>query len=204
VKESAYELGITGLVESLEDGSVRIVAEGAEEQLTEFIHRIKLKNYLIDVQDLAVSFDAATGEFNGFRRIISGTTYEIAERLDEAAHLLEKLIGAVMSGNEKVIGTIEQGNEKIITTIERGNEKGITALGTKIEQGNQLLAGKQEQTIAILESAKEDTTVMRADLGKLKDSFVMLTGLRKETAELRENHDALRADGAGLKKLVKG
>jgi hypothetical protein len=95
---------------------------------------------------LAVSFDAATGEFNGFTKIIAGTTYEIAERLDEAANLLEKLPGVVMSGNEKVIGTIERGNEKIIKTIE---------------QGNQLLARKQDQTIAILESTKEDTTVMR-------------------------------------------
>jgi acylphosphatase len=189
VKAIADQLGITGLVENLEDGSVRIVAEGADELLTEFIQCIKLKNYLIDVQDLAVSYDAATGEFNGFTKVITGTMYEVAERLDEAAHLLEKLTGAVMSGNDKVIGTIEQGNEKIIGTIERGN---------------QLLAAKQDQTIAILESTKEDTTVMRADLGKLKDSVLVLTGLREEVAELRADHDALRADVAGLKKLVQG
>jgi hypothetical protein len=56
----------------------------------------------------------------------------------------------------------------------------------------------------VLESVKEDTTVMRADLGNLKDSVFMLAGLREEVAELRANHDALRADVAGLKKQVQG
>jgi hypothetical protein len=56
----------------------------------------------------------------------------------------------------------------------------------------------------VLESVKEDTTVMRADLGNLKDSAFMLAGLREEVAELRANHDALRADVAGLKKQVQG
>jgi hypothetical protein len=40
--------------------------------------------------------------------------------------------------------------------------------------------------------------------GNLKNSVFMLAGLREEVAELRANHDALRADVAGLKKQVQG
>jgi acylphosphatase len=149
VKEIADELGIVGGAENLEDGSVRIVAEGKKEKLADFISRIKIKNYLIDVQDVSVSFEEATGEFDVFRKVISGTMYEVAERLDEAAGLLERLTGAVTSGNEKIIGTIEQGNEK--------------------------LAGKQDQTIEILKSVKEDTDVMREDIGEIKDALIIIT-----------------------------
>jgi len=141
VKEIADELGIVGGAENLEDGSVRIVAEGKKEKLADFITRIKIKNYLIDVQDVSVSFEEASGGFDVFRKVISGTMYEVAERLDEAAGLLERLTGAVTSGNEKIIGTIEQGNEKIIGTIEQGNDK---IIGT-IEQGNEKIIGTIEQ-----------------------------------------------------------
>ena len=188
VKEIADELGIVGGAENLEDGSVRIVAEGKKEKLTDFISRIKIKNYLIDVQDVSVSFEEATGGFDEFRKVISGTMYEVAERLDEAAGLLERLTGAVTRGNEKIIGTIEQGNEKIVGTIEQGNEK---------------LAGKQDQTIEILKSVKEDTDVMREDIGEIKDALSIITGIREETKELSEKYDALGRDVEEIKRMLK-
>ncbi len=177
VKEIADELGIVGGAENLEDGSVRIVAEGKKEKLADFISRIKIKNYLIDVQDVSVSFEEATGEFDVFRKVISGTMYEVAERLDEAAGLLERLTGAVTSGNEKITGTIEQGNEK--------------------------LAGKQDQTIEILKSVKEDTDVMREDIGEIKDALIIITGIREETKELSEKYDALGRDVEEIKRMLK-
>jgi len=133
VKEIADELGVVGEVENLEDGSVRIFAEGEEEVLDAFIGKLRIKNRLIDVKDISVSFEDATGEFSAFKKLISGTMYEVAERLDEAANILERLTGVVITGNEKIIGTIETGNEKIIGTIERGNE----ILGEKIDAGRE-------------------------------------------------------------------
>ncbi len=199
VKEIADELGIVGGAENLEDGSVRIVAEGKKEKLADFITRIKIKNYLIDVQDVSVSFEEASGGFDVFRKVISGTMYEVAERLDEAAGLLERLTGAVTSGNDKIIGTIEQGNDKIISTIEQGNDK---IIGT-IEQGNEKLAGKQDQTIEILKSVKEDTDVMREDIGEIKDALSIITGIREETKELSEKYDALGRDVEEIKRMLK-
>jgi hypothetical protein len=51
---------------------------------------------LIDVTDVLVRFEDATGEFRAFKKVISGTMYEVAERLDEAADILEKLTGAAI------------------------------------------------------------------------------------------------------------
>gem|GEM_PF-1582824 len=149
VKEIADELGVVGEVENLEDGSVRIFAEGEEEVLDAFIGKLRIKNRLIDVKDISVSFEDATGEFSAFKKLISGTMYEVAERLDEVANILERHTGVVITGNEKIIGTIETGNEKIIGTIETGNEKIIDTIETgnekiigTIERGNEILGEK--------------------------------------------------------------
>ena len=187
VKEIADKLGIVGEAENLEDGSVRIVADGEKERLDDFINRIKMKNYLIDVKEVSVSFEEATGEFGMFRKVISGTMYEVAERLDEAANLLERLTGVVMSGNEKIIGTIEQGNDKIVGTIEQGNE---------------MLGGKQDQTIEILKSVREDTEVISEDIGEIKDALIIITGIREETKELSAKYDALSKDVEEIKKIL--
>ena len=32
--------------------------------------KIKIKNYLIDVRDVSVSFEDATGEFSAFKKVI--------------------------------------------------------------------------------------------------------------------------------------
>ena len=91
---------------------MRIYAEAEKGILNEFITKIKITNHLIDVRDVSVSFEAATGEFKVFKNIITGTMYEVVERLDEAAGLLERLTGAVIHGNEKIVGTIEQGKRR--------------------------------------------------------------------------------------------
>ncbi|MGB2728385.1 MAG: acylphosphatase [Halobacteriota archaeon] len=177
IKEIADEVGIVGEAENLDDGSVRIVAEAEKAVLDDFIEKIKMKNYLIDVLDVSVSFEEATGEFSAFKKVISGTLYEVAERLDEAANVLERLTGVVMQGNEKIIGAIDSGNEmlagkidvgndKIISTIKSGDkmlaekiEAGNEKITSTIKSGNELLAGKidvgNEKIISTIESGNE-------------------------------------------------
>jgi len=166
IKEIADEMGIVGEAENLDDGSVRIVAEAEKAVLDDFIEKIKMKNYLIDVLDVSVSFEEATGVFSAFKKVISGTLYEVAERLDEAANVLERLTGVVMQGNEKIIGAIESGDGKIINTIAGGNEllagkidAGNEKIVSTIESGNELLAGKidagNEKIASTIESGNE-------------------------------------------------
>ncbi|MEA1998983.1 MAG: acylphosphatase [Euryarchaeota archaeon] len=210
VKGIADGLGIVGEVENLEDGSVRIFAEAEEGALNEFITKLKMKNHLIDVRDVSVSFEDATGEFSAFKKVISGTMYEVAERLDDAADILEKLTGAVIHGNEKIIGTIEQGNEKIIGTIEQGNEKiiGTIERGNKevistIDRGNAMLAEKidagraeNREGFGVL---AEKMDGIKEDTGEIKDTLSFLNVIHQETLELREKYELLSRDVAEIK-----
>jgi Acylphosphatases len=203
VKEIADELGVVGEVENLADGPVRIYAEAEEGILDDFITKIKVTNHLIDVRDVSVSFEAATGEFKVFKKIITGTMYEVAERLDEAAGLLERLTGAVIHGNEKIVGTIEQGNEKIIGTIEQGNKKIIDT----IDRGNAMLAekidagrGEKREGFAVvgekMDGIKEDTSAIR-------DSSSVLADIHRETLYLREKYEQLSMDVEMIKQTIK-
>ena len=101
VKEIADNMDIVGEAENLKDDSVLIIAEGEKKVLNNFINQIKIKNRLIDVQDVSVDFEDATGEFTKFKKVISGTMLDVAERMDDAADHLEKLIRVVENGNKK-------------------------------------------------------------------------------------------------------
>lgn len=171
---------------------MRIYAEAEEGALNEFITKIKITNHLIDVIAVSVSFDAATGEFNDFKKIITGTMYEVAERLDEAAGLLERLTGAVIHGNEKIVSTIEQENEKIIDTIDRGN----AMLAEKIDEGR----GENREGFAMVgekvDGIKDDTSAIRV-------SSCVLADIHRETLDLREKYERLSMDVEMIKQKIK-
>ncbi len=116
--------------------------------------------------------------------------YEVAERLDEAADILEKLTGAVIHGNEKLIATIEQGNKEVNSAIDRGN----AMLAEKIDAGraeNREGFGKLAEKI---EGIKEDTGEMTNRL-----SFLNLEPVHRETLELKEKYELLSSDVAVIK-----
>ena len=200
VKGIADGLGIVGEVENLEDGSVRIYAESEEEEvLNEFITKLKLKNHLIDVTDVSVCFEDATGEFRAFKKVISGTMYEVAERMDEAADILENLTGAVIQGNDKIIGTIEQGNDKIIGTIERGNKEVISTM----DRGNAMLAEEidagREENREGFGSIGEKIAGIKEDTGEMTNTLYFLKEVHRETLELKEKYELLSRDVAEIK-----
>ncbi|MFQ6063265.1 MAG: acylphosphatase, partial [Methanosarcinales archaeon] len=118
VRDLAKKLGILGQVQNLPDGSVEIIAEGDENTLQDFIDKIRIKNRLIEVQNLEISYSEPTGEFETFKKIISGTPEEMADRLDAAADHLEKLIDVVLMLNENV----KSGNKMLAEKIDSGNK----------------------------------------------------------------------------------
>ena len=61
VQDSARELGITGYVENLEDGNVKIVGEGKEAKIEEFIRDIKVKKDFVAVVETSVEYEEPTG-----------------------------------------------------------------------------------------------------------------------------------------------
>ncbi len=67
VRKIAEEFGVVGYVENLENREVKIVAEGEEKVLRNFAKAVKLKENLINVQELKVKFMPASGEFKSFK-----------------------------------------------------------------------------------------------------------------------------------------
>lgn len=62
----AQELNLTGWVKNEFDGSVSLVAEGAEDQLMELLQVVRRSNLGRYITNELVRRSTATGEFNGF------------------------------------------------------------------------------------------------------------------------------------------
>jgi len=62
----AGELGLTGWVRNVRDGSVECVAEGEEARLNELVAWWKSSPGAAEVSTVEVIWEAATGEFSGF------------------------------------------------------------------------------------------------------------------------------------------
>ncbi len=89
-------LNIKGNIENLADSRVKITAEGRDADLERFIQEIKIKNTLINVTNVEKEYSHATGEYEGFYKLVGEG--ETDERLDTAADLLKELIGVTKNG----------------------------------------------------------------------------------------------------------
>ena len=92
VEKRARKLKITGFVENVKPYDVRIVAEGDDENISEFVAQIEIKEFPIDVESTEVSFDAYTGEFEYFEIKRGEWQEELLESLDNIAAILSKLV----------------------------------------------------------------------------------------------------------------
>ncbi|MBM2817596.1 MAG: acylphosphatase [Parcubacteria group bacterium] len=66
-QRKARKIGIMGMVENLSDGSVKVVAQGTEENLLKFISYLKKGPILAKVQDISVSWTEAGEFFQDFK-----------------------------------------------------------------------------------------------------------------------------------------
>ena len=107
----AKVLGLTGFVQNLDDGRVRIIVESEDGDLDRFLDAIKIKNTLIDVEDVEVEYADATGDFDDFYKLVGGG--ETDERLDKAAEYLKKLIDV----NERGFGNLDSKMDVMIDEI---------------------------------------------------------------------------------------
>lgn len=66
-RRKARELGVAGWVRNLRDGSVEAVMEGDREAVEALIDWCKRQQPYARVSEAKVSWEEATGEFDGFR-----------------------------------------------------------------------------------------------------------------------------------------
>jgi len=96
----ARDFGLKGYVQNLDDGRVKVVAEGESGDLESLLAALAIKNTIINVVDIKSEYSSATDDFESFVKVVSGG--ETDQRLDVAAELLTKLIVV----NEKILDEI--------------------------------------------------------------------------------------------------
>ena len=63
----ASALGLRGYTRNLRDGSVEVVAEGPRAALNSYLDQLRRGPSAAEVSEVETTWDAATGEFSGFR-----------------------------------------------------------------------------------------------------------------------------------------
>jgi acylphosphatase len=140
VQDSARELGIIGYVKNLEDGNVKVVCEGKETEISEFINVIKVKNDFIDVVETSVEYEEPTGEFKVFKILYGDVPEELGDRLGAALLYLS-------AANHK----IDAGREE--------RKQGFDLLAGKMNgmlEKQDMMLEKQDETIGEIRSQRED------------------------------------------------
>jgi len=163
VAKIARKLSISGFVENLKPYDVKIVAEGSDANITQFIEQLKIKRFPIDVESVEVSFEPYKHEFEYFEIKRGDWREELFERLDTAGALLYK---SVELGEKSVaLGerSVELGEKSValgetsVALSERSVELGekSVALGERsVELGEKSVA-LGEKLVALSERSVE-------------------------------------------------
>ena len=150
---------LTGFVQNLDDGRVRIIAEGEENNLNAFISAIRIANTLISVDDVEVEYADVTGDFDDFYKLVGGG--ETDERLDKAAEYLKKLIDVTENGFSAVTVEMRTG----FTEMKEEMRTGFTEMKEEMRTGFGNLGAKMdvmlEKQDAMLEKQSETTWEIR-------------------------------------------
>ena len=146
----ARDFGLKGYVQNLDDGRVKVIAEGETGDLESLLSALDIKNTIINVVDIKSDYSPATDDFDSFVKVVSGG--ETDQRLDVAAGLLTKLIVV----NEKILDEIKA------TCIEMTEtRKEITEIRLELTETHEDIKGAiKESQEAIVSEIRE----LRADL----------------------------------------
>ena len=182
VEKIARKLKLTGFVENLKPYDVRIVAEGKQDALDEFITHIRIEKHPItpiSVEDLDVRFEVATGEFEYFEIKRGDWQDELGERLDVAGALLYRSV-------ELGTRSVELGEK----SVELG-EKSV-AIGEKTLDKQDVMIDKQDEHTQILTEFRDQTlqgfVTLDTKYGRISDNMERLIDeMQNERKETRES-----------------
>ena len=198
VQDNARELGITGCVENLEDGNVKVVCEGKEAEINDFIRGIKVKKDFIEVVETSLEYGAPTGEFKVFKIKYGEVAEELGDRMGAALLYLGATNQKIDAGREEN----KQGFGMLAEKIDAGraeNKQGFGMLAEKIDagraenkQGFGMIAGKmdmmlekQDETIGAIREVSE-----KIDEGK-EEIVTEISSLREDLRSYMENKFAI-------------
>jgi acylphosphatase/uncharacterized protein YoxC len=174
----ANAFGLQGYVQNLPSGKVKVVAEGEQTDLERFCSCLTIKDALIDVQSIENEYTAATGEFTGFEKMVSGG--ETDQRLDKAADLLKDLI--VVS--------------KEIVVELKGSREDIKGVRDEVKGARDDIKGVRDE----VKGARDDIKGVRDEVKGARDD---IKGVRDEVKGARDDIKGVRDEVKGARDDIK-
>jgi len=165
VQKAARELGLSGTVQNVEPYDVRIVAEGEEAALKEFVKAIDIQDGPIRVQELDVSWAPATGEFQYFKILRGDWQEELGERFDTAVVLLHR--------------SIELGEQNLMVSKES------LAVGKMMLEKQDQMIEKQDRMLEKQDETLGEIRGMRSDLQEYMEK--RLSRIEGEIVEIKRS-----------------
>lgn len=197
IKNFADSLNLKGFVENLPDGDVKIVCEGEEDKITEFIDYIKQESpSFATIEAINVEYESYKGEFTTFERRgmdvprEEGDVLAVLKSFDAKAEKMVVILGEM---NEK-LGSIDEKQDKTIEIW--GSVKEDTKYIPSIKEDTSKTLEKQDKTIEILGDVREDT-------GEITNALAFLKEIYHETSELRDKYEVLSKDVETIKVKLK-
>jgi len=189
----ARALGLKGTVENLDDGRVKIMAEGDDDKLKWFEEAIDIKNTLINVSSIEKKYSEPAGDFANFYKVVGPG--ETDSRLDTAADHLKDLISAVNNMNNNLGGKMDVMIQKQDQMLDKQDQM-LDKQDQMLDKQDQML-DKQDQ---MLETQKEMVDSQHDLLDEVKDSRKDLKSyldqrFERLESDVTEMKAALRAKG---------
>jgi acylphosphatase/uncharacterized protein YoxC len=164
----ANAFGLQGYVQNLPSGKVKVVAEGEQTDLERFRSCLTIKDALIDVQSIENEYTAATGDFIGFEKMVSGG--ETDQRLDKAADLLKDLI--VVS--KEIVVELKATHEDI-----KGAREDIKGVRDEVKGSREDIRGVRDE----VKGARDDIRGVRDEV---KGSREDIRGVHEAVLDVRQ------------------
>ena len=169
----AKDFGLTGFIQNLDDGRVRIIAESENGDFGKFLDAIRIKNTLIDVAGVEVEHADATGDFADFYKLVGGG--ETDERLDKASDYLKEMIEVMKAG----FGSLDSKTDIMIDVMKAGFGSLDSKMDMMLEKQD-VMIGKQDETTTEIRGLREDMkTYMDRKFGEIESELdVIKSALR--------------------------
>ena len=162
----ANGMGLKGFVENLNDGRVRIIAEGEEEKLKLFEEIIDIRNTLIKVSSIEKKHSEAIGDFGGFYKLVE--TGETDSRLDEGIGVLKdmkEVLILILNKQEETISEIRDTNTNLGSKMDLMHEEQDETI-FEIRDMNSSLNDKMEKVLD-----KSDIVELKGDVADMKSAL---------------------------------
>ena len=212
VIDIARALGLKGMIENLNDGRVKIIAEGDDEKLKWFESAIDIKNTLIQVSSIEMAYSAAGSEFSQFGKFVDEG--ETDSRLDKGVEVMKEILVAIKGVNKSLDDMNSNLGGKIDTLGVKIDSIGgkIDTLGVKIDSiggkidtlggkvdsiGGKIdrIDGKMDRTLQKQDELLVEVKDMNASLNDKMDKVLGKTDVSDLKSDMAEVKTALRAKG---------